>query len=322
MNAEKPYKKEVPRAVRAPEQPILEPRQGTDFWWERNGIFNPGVAEYHNKILLLYRAYDDFRISRLGLAHSEDGEHFTALPHPIIDTDPTDPHERLGIEDPRITHMDGTYYIIHTSASYHRIGEESDVRGIGEHIPWRVRVGMHTTTDFHSFKHWGVILPDFPAKNASLLPAKFNDRFALYYRELTDEGETLKLSYTPDFKEWSEPQTILWPEKLPWHNFKVGTGSQAMLTNDGFLMVYHAIDEKKAYRLGLILFDRHDPAKIIWYSDFILEPEMPYELEGYVPNVVYTCGALIRGTELWIYYGAADRVIGRAVLPLNGVITL
>ncbi|MBI3250566.1 MAG: hypothetical protein HYZ61_01790 [Candidatus Andersenbacteria bacterium] len=319
MNTESKLK-EISRAKRMPEVPIIVPRDGDKYWWEKNGVFNPGVTEYKGNILLLYRAYDDFRISRLGMAHSEDGVKFTQYDHPAIDTDPDDADERLGIEDPRITKIDDTYYIIHTVSSYHRVGEKPEVRGVMDYLPWRIRVAMHTTKDFHSYNHWDVILPNIPAKNASLLPEKINDQFGLYYREFTDEGETLKLAYTKDFKSWSEALVIPWPKPQVWQGFKFGTGSQPISTSKGFLMVYHAVDNNQVYRLGLIMFDRQDPTKILWYTGPILEPETTYEKEGYVQNVVYTCGAIIRDNELWIYYGAADKVIGRAVLSLSGII--
>lgn len=317
--ASDPEYRELPMAQRMPESPVIAPRTDDVHWWERNGVFNPGVAEYKENVMLLYRAYDDFFISRLGLAHSADGVQFKQYDSPAIDTDPSDPDERLGIEDPRITNIDGTYYIVHTVASYHRIGEGADVRGMKDYIPWRVRVAMHATQDFHSYTHWGVILPEISAKNASLLPEKMNGMFGLYYRENSDEGETLKLAYTKDFKEWTDPKIISWPKGDAWQSFKWGTGSQAIATKDGFLMVYHAVDDKQIYRLGLVMFDRNDPSRILWYSNAILEPAMDYEKEGYVPNVVYTCGALIRNNELWIYYGAADRLIGRAVFPLAAI---
>src|SRR3989344_5886977 len=220
-----PHKKVVPRAVRLPERPIIEPRLDDQHWWERNGTFNPGVTRYKGQVILLYRAYDMFRISRLGIAHSIDGVHFTRYNNPAIDTHPNDPEERLGIEDPRITCLNGTYYIIHTVASYHSVGHRGDVRGIMDHIPWRVRVGMHTTTDFKRYVHHSVILPNIPAKNGCLLPEKINGKFGLYYRENTDEGETLKLSYTTDFTHWTTPRTIHWPKAEIWQEFKFGTGS-------------------------------------------------------------------------------------------------
>ncbi len=312
-----PEKITLPPARRDPEHPILQARPEKKYWWEKNGVFNPGVTEYKGHVVLLYRAYDTFRISRLGMAHSKDGINFKQYDHPAIDTDPNDPDERLGIEDPRITKIDDTYYIVHSVASYHPSGHKPDVSGVTDFVPWRVRIGMHTTTDFKQYVHWDVVLPEVPGKNASLLPEKINGNFGMYYREHTDEGETLKLAYTKDFQTWTDPLIIQWPKAESWQEFKFGTGSQPIAVKEGFLMVYHAVDKNFVYRLGLALFDRDDPSKLLWLSNPILEPEMPYEKAGYVQNVVYTCGAIIRNKELWIYYGAADSVIARAIHPLK-----
>ncbi len=303
------------RATRSPDHPILLPRKDDLHWWERNGIFNAGVTSYKDQIILLYRAYDDFRISRLGLANSKDGVHFQLYDHPAIDTDPADEFERIGIEDPRVTKIADTYYIIHTSASYKKIGQVSDI-GPQDYMPWRVRTGMHTTKDFKSFLHYGVISPDIPAKNASLLPEKINGAFTMYYREFTEQGEMLKISFTKDFSSWFGTKVIPWPSQDDWTSLKFGLGSQPIIIPQGFLIVSHGVDLTRTYRLGLMLFDRQDPSRLLWHSGPILEPEMPYEKEGFVPNVVYTCGAIMQNNELWIYYGAADRVVGRAIVPL------
>lgn len=313
-----PEKREIPQAERIPAQPVIEPRNTDEHWWERNGTFNPGVTEYNGQVVLLYRAYDDFRISRLGLAHSKDGINFTRYDHPAIDTDPNDAHERLGIEDPRITKIGDTYYIVHTAASYHSVGAKADVTGAMDYIPWRVRVAMHTTKDFRTFIHHGVILPDVAAKNACLLPEKIHDRFAMYYRELTPKGNIMKIGYTDDFGKWEKSEEVVWPELEEWQAEKVGFSSQPIITDGGLLVIYHAVDMHHTYRMGLAMFDREDPAQLVWYSpNPFLQPEMPYEKEGFIPNVVYSCGALLRNKELWVYYGAGDKVIGRAILSLG-----
>lgn len=310
-----PLYRELPRAHRDPVQPIIEPRIGDQYWWEQKGTFNPGVTEYKGNIILLYRAYDQFRISRLGMAHSEDGIHFTRYDHPAIDTKPDDPFERVGIEDPRITKIGDTHYIIHTSASYHPIGQASDVSGVMDYIPWRIRVSMHSTKDFKHYIHHNAILPEVPAKNGALLPEKINGLYGLYYRE----HDLLKLTYSPDFKKWDLARDVVWPEPQAWQSFKFGIGSPPMITDQGYLLIYHAVDQKKIYRLGLMMFDRQDPTRLLWYSTPILEPEEIYEQEGFIPKVVYSCGGIIRGDELWIYYGAADRVVGRAIFDLKNL---
>lgn len=286
-------------------------------------MFNPGVAEYKDHIVLLYRAYDQLHMSRLGLATSQDGVNFTRYPHPVVNINPADSYEKLGLEDPRIAEIEGTYYILHTAASYYRDKQVGDVIGVGENVPWKVRVAMHTTKDFHSFVHASVILPDLPAKNACLLPTKTSDGlFGLYFRERQGSREILRFAYTPDFVHWLDMREVVWPKTEPWQQFKIGFGSQPIAVQEGFLMVYHAVDRQRVYRLGLLLFDKHDPSRIVWSSSNpILEPKMKYERQGYVPNVVFCCGAVRRADTLWIYYGAADHVIGRAYLSLAGIVT-
>ena len=316
--------REIAPARRDPAHPLITPRSGEDFWWEENGTFNPGVTEYQGKILLLYRAYDRFHVSRFGLATSQDGIQFARLALPIIDTDPNNPYERLGIEDPRITKLGDTYYIFHTSASYHRLGEKSDVTSPHEHVPWRVRFGLQTTRDWQQFKNYGVLLPDIPAKNACLFPEKIDGSFALLYREhmhIEDaEHEVVKLTLTDDWHTFRDTRTITWPTPEPWQQSKFGLGTPPLRVHNGWLLVYHAVDANSIYRLGLMMLHAEDPSQIAWVSNPILEPKLPYEKEGFIPNVVYACGALVRGQELWIYYGAADRIIARAILPLAGIL--
>lgn len=313
----------IPPAQRSPLGPLLEPRQGEQYWWESHGVFNPGVAEYQGSTLLLYRAYDSSYRSRLGLAESQDGVTFVRDVHPVIDINAADPLELLGLEDPRITQIGDIYYILHTAASHYQNNQTSDVIGVGETIPWKVRVAMHTTKDFRSFVHASAILPEIPAKNACLLPLRDHDgMFGLYLRVRQGSREVLQFARTPDFKQWHDMRDVIWPKIEPWQTYKIGFGSQPIEVTEGFLMVYHAVDEHRVYRLGLMLCDRDDPSRILWSSSNpILEPTMVYERQGYVPNVVFCCGAIRREDELWIYYGGADRVIGRAILSLKGIVT-
>ncbi len=306
----------LPPAQRSPERPILEPRKGEQFWWEVNGTFNPGATEYQGQVILLYRAYDLFRISRLGIAISPDGINFQQEDTPAIDSDPNNPYERLGIEDPRITKIDETYYIVHTASSYYEIGHAPDVTSPSSlnMIPWRVRIAIKKTKDFKVFEIAGDLI-DVPAKNGILLPEKIENEFVLYYRQ----NKELKMSFSPDLKRWHDTKTISWPQLNNWDVNKFGTGSQLLKTSQGYLMVYHFVDDKQTYRLGLLMLSLSDPSEILWYSQPILEPEQLYEKNGFVSNVVYCCGAIIKKNQLWIYYGAADRVIGRAIWSLENL---
>ncbi|NLC59630.1 MAG: glycosidase [Armatimonadetes bacterium] len=302
------------KVIRARENPLLAPRTEAVHWWEKHGVFNAAAAEYQGKIVLLYRAVDPLMISRLGLASSEDGVTFERLDLPVVDADPNEPFERMGVEDPRMTPIEGTYYVVYTAASLHRIGEDvPDLAGISADIPWRVRVALMSTTDFKEFTRHGIILPDVTAKNAMLFPGKLNGRYVLHYRH----GITPMVAYSDDLLHWVDHQQIAWPNPEPWEALKVGGGAPPLETEKGWLMVYHAVDANRVYRLGLALFDREDPSRLVKRVGPIMEPEEPYERQGYVPNVVFTCGLVQRGDEVLIYYGGADYVIGLARMSLS-----
>ena len=97
-----------------------------------------------------------------------------------------------------------------------------------------------------------------------------------------------------------------------------------MRTKDGWLLIYHGVKDMAGhpvYRLGVALLDLHDPRKVLARSsDWVLSPETDYEQRGLVPNVVYTCGAICRGDEMWMYYGAADTAIALAVAKTASLI--
>lgn len=307
------------KVTRAAANPILAPRTEQLHWWERQGVFNAAAAEYQGKIVLLYRAVDPLMISRLGLASSADGEHFERLDLPAVDADPNEPFERMGVEDPRMTQIGDTYYVVYTAASLHRIGEViPDLAGISTDIPWRVRVALMSTTDFKNFTRHGIILPDITAKNAMLFPNKIRDRYVLFYRH----GIVPMVAYSDDLLHWQDHEQVYWPAPETWEALKVGGGAPPIETDRGWLMVYHAVDNERVYRLGLALFDHEQPSKLIKRIGPILEPEAPYELKGYVPNVVFTCGTVRRGDEILIYYGGADFVIGMARMSLTDALAV
>ena len=94
-----------------------------------------------------------------------------------------------------------------------------------------------------------------------------------------------------------------------WEAMKVGAGPPPIKTTDGWLMIYHAVDERNVYRTGAALLDLKNPAKVTHRAPFpILEPKKKYEKEGDVPNVVFPTGAVVKDEELFVYYGAADKV--------------
>ena len=104
-----------------------------------------------------------------------------------------------------------------------------------------------------------------------------------------------------------------------WDSRKVGTATPPIKTRIGWVLLYHGVSEEDGcYRIGAVLLDLKDPTKIIARTDEpIFEPETAYEKVGQVSNVVFPCGAVVLGKKIFIYYGAADQVIGVATIEIE-----
>ena len=107
---------------------------------------------------------------------------------------------------------------------------------------------------------------------------------------------------------------------------KVGAGAPPILTDLGWLLIYHGVKAfggNLMYRAGLALLDRDRPHKVLARSPgWVFGPEAEYELSGIMPNVVFPCGCLLRGDELWMYYGAADTSVCLATAKLSDVLSV
>jgi predicted GH43/DUF377 family glycosyl hydrolase len=108
-----------------------------------------------------------------------------------------------------------------------------------------------------------------------------------------------------------------------WDDLKIGISSTPLKTEEGWLILYHGVSfEGHRYRVGAALLDLKNPEKVLGRTDApLFTPEMPYEKEGIVPNVVFPCGSIILGSKLVIYYGGADTVIGVATISLRKLLT-
>lgn len=300
--------------TRSKENPILTP---TDFAWENLSVFNPGVIRYKNQIRLLYRAMGTKDlISRIGIAKSTDGVHFTRNKYAMYygGEHPTD---ILGIEDMRAAQIDDTYYLVYTAVSPRTMGKNSAWKDTGDKKP---QIALSTTKDFHTFLDYDVV-SSFEGKDATLFPKKSeNGEYWMLLRK-EEEGTYIADSIRLDY--W--PQKFFVFNKRPgfWDCKKAGIGSQPIETDKGWLFFYHGIDEKNTYRLGIMFLDLQDPTKVLYRSpEPVLEPEAPYETHGLVPNVVFTCGAIEVNDTYFIYYGAGDQVIGLATVAKKDVLSL
>jgi predicted GH43/DUF377 family glycosyl hydrolase len=158
----------------------------------------------------------------------------------------------------------------------------------------------------------------FDDKDALVFPEKVNGKYMIIHRI----GEDIDFSFrqTLDFsdKKWLEEYRWITPRKGWWDSKKVGAAAPPIKTKDGWIFLYHGASDDGVYRVGATLLDLKNPTKIIGRTDnSILEPEAPYEKEGQIPNVVFPCGAVVIGKNLFVYYGGADKVVGAATIEIN-----
>jgi predicted GH43/DUF377 family glycosyl hydrolase len=292
--------------------PILSP---TDNWWETKSVFNPGAIKKDNKIILLYRAIGNDGISRFGYAETSDGFHITRRDkEPILEPPVDDQYERLGIEDPRITKLLGKYYIAYTCASVYAAKHISPLRAkLKAHsndAPWRVRAALLKSDDLVTFKRLCRIIGDVDDKDIVLFPEKIDGKYMLLDRIYPN----ITIASSTDLKNWSERKVVMTPRN-EWEAERVGAGTVPIKTKKGWLIFYHAASHDHIYRLGFAYLDLTDPTKVLYrHPEPIFEPEENYEKVGRVANVVFTCGAVLHNGKYFIYYGAADQVIGVATI--------
>ncbi len=282
--------------------------------YDVNTVFNPGVAEYDGQIVLLLRVEDLQGQSHLTVARSKNGvDNWQIETKPLIFPQPDTEeyaYEQFGCEDARITYIPekDEYFICYTAYS-----------------PVGPGVATAVTKDFASVKKFGLTFPP-NNKDAAIFPRKFNDKWVMLHRPVAGDIEHIWLTSSSDLVHWGEPKCLLPERGGPWWDAaRVGAGAPPIETNEGWLMIYHGVKTTTSgaiYRLGLALVDKGNPYKLLYRCPrWIFGPNEPYERHGDVSNVVYTCGTIIRGDELWMYYGGADSCVCLARAKLNDLIT-
>ncbi|MDD3494823.1 MAG: glycoside hydrolase family 130 protein [Dysgonamonadaceae bacterium] len=284
-----------------------------DVPYEVATVHNAGVTKFGNEYIMLFRSHKLNGRSILGLARSRDGYHFKVEEKPFMEPATSGifaKYEAFGVEDPRITCIDGEYWI--TYSAYSRHG---------------VRIGLAKTTDWKTVERFSLIT-EADYRNVVIFPEKFNGLYARLDRPHSEISPwSIWISYSPDLRYWGDSQLIMKPEPYHWDEMKIGPGAPPIKTDKGWLSIYHGVFptmDGNVYRLGVALHDLDDPAKIIGVGDnWILQPEEPYEITGYVHNVVFTCGAVPEddGT-VKIYWGGADTVMCVGTARIDDLVDL
>jgi predicted GH43/DUF377 family glycosyl hydrolase len=169
------------------------------------------------------------------------------------------------------------------------------------------------TPDFMHFKFSTLNGPDVKNKGMALFPRKINDHFVMLSRQ---DDENILIMFSEDIHFWEKPKLLLSPSQ-PWEFFKMGNCGSPIETEAGWLVLSHGVGAMRKYCLGAFLLDLNVPTRVIGRLQEPLLCPNESEREGYVPNVVYTCGALLRGRELVIPYAMSDSATTFATVPLD-----
>jgi predicted GH43/DUF377 family glycosyl hydrolase len=204
-----------------------------------------------------------------------------------------------GIEDARFVEFDDNgrkkFYATYTAYSGRAIRSE-----------------LLTTTDFQSFRMTPLIGSAARNKGMALFPRKIDGRYAMIARQ---DNENLYLIYSDDLHSWEGGQSIIRPE-YPWEFVQIGNCGSPIELDDCWLLLIHGVGPVRKYSIGAVLLDKNDPSKVLARSrEPLLDPE-PTEREGYVPNVVYTCGAMRHRDQIVLPYAVSDTFSNFATIKI------
>ena len=338
--------------IRSKNNPIIKPNEKNS--WRSGKTYNPGVVFEDGIYHLFYRAVGQAWVSEIGYGKSEDGENFACGLKPALK--PEEDFEKDGIEDPRITKIKNTYYLTYNAYDGDTarlcLATSSDLKNWSRRGPmfpaWEAGTAKSFTVSWDSAQQnsehknkWvksGAIFPQIIKRKYWML---FGDRNIW----LANSKDGLK--WKPNYEPLIEPRKGNYFDSV-----HVETGPPPIKTNKGWLALYHGIDKNRAYRLGYLLLDLNNPAKIIYRAEkSIFEPKETYELNGIadifpgglaameklskeeldkyikkaknedvLPGVIFCCGAVLVDGKLKIYYGGADTVVCTAKAKLDDIL--
>jgi predicted GH43/DUF377 family glycosyl hydrolase len=304
-------------AQRLSDQPLLRPGHE----WSEFGLFNPAAIKADGKTVLLFRAQDRNHTSRIGYAESTDGLHFKVRPEPVLSPE-ADYEKGGGVEDPRVVQINGTYYLTYTGYDLHS-----------------AQLCLATSTDLIHWQRMGVILPAYRGtwntqwtKSGAIVPEKINGKWWMYYLGTRKDPagksrDYMGLASSNDLLHWKDATQKPVLDRRPgaFDSRVMEPGPPPTLTETGILLLYNGADDHLVYGPGWVLFDLHDPSRVIGRADKpFLVPTLEWEKKGNVPNVVFLEGAVPKSNakvnhnlEFIGYYGAADKFVGAADIRIS-----
>ncbi len=312
---------------RAEQNPVITPKSKNA--WESFNTFNPAAIYDNGQIHILYRAQGYDYTSVLGYAISQDGIHIDErLDYPVYV--PSQSFENIdtakisrisgqyvsgggigGCEDPRITKIDNRYYLTYVAFD-----------GVN---PPRIALTSIPVDHFLNRRFlWErpvlISPPGVVDKSAVIFPEKIKGKYVIMHRIYPDILIDFVDNLSFDGTEFLKGEYKISPRANKWDSRKIGAGAPPLRTKYGWLLIYQSVGEQdpERYKIGAMLLDLNDPTKVIHRSQSpILEPEKPYENEGFKAGVIYPCGAVIVNETLFVYYGGADSYVCVATANLE-----
>ena len=300
--------------------PLIIPKPG--YKWKAKATFNPAAIYLGGKVHILYRAMSNDNTSTIGYAQSSDGFHIDYMAEKPVYYPRAEFEQKLveggnsGCEDPRIVKVGEKIYMFYTAFD-------------GKNPPHVALTWISVENFLQKKWEWSAPIvissPRLDDKDAAMFPEKINGKYVIIHRY----GDDMDLSFQSDLnfngnEKWLEEYRWIKTRKGWWDSKKVGLSAPPIKTDYGWLILYHGVSEDdNAYRIGAILTDINDPTKIIGRTDYpIFEPEEDYEKNGLAKNVVFPCGTALVRKELFVYYGAGDRVVGGAVTDIDELLSI
>jgi predicted GH43/DUF377 family glycosyl hydrolase len=347
--------------VRVRKQLLLQPADVPPLQnnWEVVGVFNPGVTEFRGEVVLMARVAErpssrhagfvalprwkstggvavdwiaeanvdsvDARVvrvapagrvrltfaSHLRLVNCGTGRTVKSIES--INFLPVNRCEEYGVEDARITRIDDRYYVTYVAVSRHGAA-----------------TALASTVDFRSFTRHGIIFPP-ENKDVVLFPERFGDRYCALHRPTAATPFTapeMWIAWSHDLEHWGRHEPILLAGGHPWASGRVGAGTPPIRVDEGWLVIYHANRRPAGpgqvgqYVAAAMLLDADQPGRIIGQSAKpLFVPTEVFERDGFVPDVVFPTGTVVRGDTVLVYYGASDTSIGLVELSLSNILS-
>jgi predicted GH43/DUF377 family glycosyl hydrolase len=307
---------------RDPENPIISP--DPNLTWQKLATFNGSPIKKDKTTFCFYRAIEPedklinpgLQMSVIGVAESEDGQHYANHEKFIV---PENDWEKFGCEDPRVTFIDGKYYIFYTALSKYPF----EAAGI------KIAVAVSDNLKTINFK---TLVTPFNAKAMSLFPEKINGKYTAILTANTDlPPSKMAIAQFDSIEQiWSEEYWNNWYQNIDNYKLElqrdgtdqVEVGAVPIKTEYGWLLIYSHIQNyytsNKIFGIEAVLLDLDDPRKVIGRTEWpLLVPEAVYEKYGMVQKAIFPSGAVVEGDNLDIYYGSADTSICKASISLS-----